>query len=97
MDFGALPPEINSTRMYSGPGSAPMLAAARGLGTAGRRLVLHSERLWFGNRRRDRRVVARPRFDSDGRGGHTASAMDNGHRRAGCPGGHPGQSGRGRL
>ena len=28
MDFGALPPEINSTRMYSGPGSAPMLAAA---------------------------------------------------------------------
>ncbi|MEZ0381573.1 PPE family protein [Mycobacterium sp. pW045] len=27
-DFGALPPEINSTRMYSGPGSGPMLAAA---------------------------------------------------------------------
>ncbi|UQX12167.1 PPE family protein [Candidatus Mycobacterium methanotrophicum] len=28
MDFGALPPEVNSARMYSGPGSAPMLAAA---------------------------------------------------------------------
>ncbi|MGC2653318.1 MAG: PPE family protein, partial [Mycobacterium sp.] len=28
MDFGALPPEINSGRMYSGPGPAPMLAAA---------------------------------------------------------------------
>lgn len=28
VDFGALPPEINSTRMYSGPGSAPMLTAA---------------------------------------------------------------------
>jgi PPE-repeat protein len=28
MDYGALPPEINSTRMYLGPGSAPMLAAA---------------------------------------------------------------------
>lgn len=27
-DFGALPPEINSTRMYSGPGSGPMMAAA---------------------------------------------------------------------
>ena len=27
-DFGALPPEINSTRMYTGPGSAPMMAAA---------------------------------------------------------------------
>jgi PPE-repeat protein len=28
MDFGALPPEITSGRMYSGPGSGPMLAAA---------------------------------------------------------------------
>ncbi|ETZ34176.1 PPE family protein [Mycobacterium intracellulare MIN_052511_1280] len=28
LDFGALPPEINSTRMYAGPGSAPMIAAA---------------------------------------------------------------------
>jgi hypothetical protein len=28
MDFGALPPEINSARMYSGAGSAPLLAAA---------------------------------------------------------------------
>jgi PPE-repeat protein len=28
IDFGVLPPEINSGRMYAGPGSAPMLAAA---------------------------------------------------------------------
>ncbi|GFG76508.1 PPE family protein, SVP subgroup [Mycobacterium botniense] len=28
MDFGTLPPEINSGRMYAGPGSGPMLAAA---------------------------------------------------------------------
>jgi PPE-repeat protein len=28
LDFAALPPEINSARMYSGAGSAPMLAAA---------------------------------------------------------------------
>jgi PPE-repeat protein len=27
-DFGALPPEVNSTRMYTGPGAAPMMAAA---------------------------------------------------------------------
>jgi len=30
MDFGALPPEINSGRMYSGPGAATMLAAGAG-------------------------------------------------------------------
>jgi PPE-repeat protein len=28
MDFGALPPEINSARMYSGPGAGPLMAAA---------------------------------------------------------------------
>ena len=28
MDFGIYPPEINSARMYAGPGSGPMLAAA---------------------------------------------------------------------
>ncbi|MGO8962494.1 PPE family protein, SVP subgroup [Mycobacterium sp.] len=28
MDYGILPPEINSSRMYAGPGSGPMLAAA---------------------------------------------------------------------
>src|SRR6201994_1991977 len=28
LDFGALPPEINSTRMYAGPGPGSMLTAA---------------------------------------------------------------------
>ena len=30
MDFGLLPPEVNSGRMYAGPGSGPILAAAAG-------------------------------------------------------------------
>lgn len=30
MDFALLPPEINSARIYTGPGSGPMLAAAAG-------------------------------------------------------------------
>ncbi|MDQ2625398.1 MAG: PPE family protein, partial [Actinomycetota bacterium] len=25
LDYGALPPEVNSGRMYTGPGSAPMM------------------------------------------------------------------------
>jgi PPE-repeat protein len=33
MDFALLPPEINSGRMYTGPGSGPMLAAAAGWDT----------------------------------------------------------------
>jgi PPE-repeat protein len=28
LNFGVLPPEINSGRMYAGAGSGPMLAAA---------------------------------------------------------------------
>ena len=28
LDFGALPPEVNSGRMYTGPGSGPIMAAA---------------------------------------------------------------------
>ncbi len=33
MDYGALPPEINSERIYAGPGSSPMLVAAVAWGT----------------------------------------------------------------
>ncbi|MGB7166143.1 MAG: PPE domain-containing protein, partial [Mycobacterium sp.] len=32
MDYGILPPEINSARIYTGPGSGPILAAASAWG-----------------------------------------------------------------
>ncbi|MGA8330515.1 MAG: PPE domain-containing protein, partial [Mycobacterium sp.] len=28
LEFAAIPPEINSLRMYTGPGSGPMIAAS---------------------------------------------------------------------
>lgn len=38
MDFGALPPEINSARMYSGAGSTPLLGAASAWGVLAQEL-----------------------------------------------------------
>ncbi|AEF34995.1 MULTISPECIES: PPE family protein [Mycolicibacter] len=38
MDFGALPPEINSGRMYAGAGAAPMMAAAAAWNSLGAEL-----------------------------------------------------------
>lgn len=39
LDFAAIPPEINSSRIYSGPGSAPMLAAASAWSALGSELA----------------------------------------------------------
>jgi PPE-repeat protein len=39
MDFGALPPEINSGRMYAGPGAGPMMAAASAWNSLGAELA----------------------------------------------------------
>src|SRR5271168_624284 len=38
MDFGALPPEVNSARMYLGPGPATLLAASAGWDSLGAEL-----------------------------------------------------------
>ncbi|MGH3969948.1 MAG: PPE domain-containing protein, partial [Mycobacterium sp.] len=41
-DFGALPPEINSARIYAGPGSGPMMAAASAWDALAAQLDLHA-------------------------------------------------------
>lgn len=43
-DFGALPPEINSARMYSGAGAAPMIAAASAWDALAAQLGLYAAR-----------------------------------------------------
>jgi PPE-repeat protein len=47
MDFAVLPPEVNSGRMYTGPGSGPMLAAAAAWG--GLAAELHSAATSYGS------------------------------------------------
>lgn len=46
LDFGALPPEVNSGRLYTGPGVAPMLAAAAAWDTLA--LELHTAAAAYG-------------------------------------------------
>lgn len=47
IDFGALPPEINSGRMYSGPGAGPLLAAAAAWGELS--AELSTTAAWYGS------------------------------------------------
>ncbi len=58
MDFAFLPPEINSGRMYTGPGAAPMLARRSGLGRLVSRIEFGGSVLRVGSRRTDWRAVA---------------------------------------
>ena len=81
MDFAALPPEINSGRMYSGPGSGPMMEAASGLAKPGRGTVLGGGVLLFGGHRPDRRQLAGPRVGIDGGRGGDLCRMDECRRR----------------
>ena len=97
MDFGALPPEINSGRMYLGPGPATLLAASAGWeslaaeltdAASGYQSVIASltDESWLGPTSMSMAAAVTPYM-----------IVDDGHRRAMRAGGHPGHGRRGGL
>src|ERR1700722_4239502 len=104
MDYGAFPPEVNSARMYGGPGAGSMLAAAGAWD--GLAADLHATAAAAGS------VVSGltggaggggggggggGRVDVDGRRGCTVFDVDERDRRTIRAGGQPGQGGSQRL
>ena len=83
MDFGALPPEINSARMYAGPGSESMLAAATAWNGLAAELHSAASVLRIGDFGVDRRIMDGSIVDSDGGRGGALCGVDERHRRAG--------------
>ena len=81
MDFGALPPEVNSGRMYLGPGPATLLAASAGWDSLALETELGGQRLRIGGHDPDG-GVAGPDVDVDGRRGRALRGVAAGHRRA---------------
>ena len=97
MDFATLPPEVNSARMYAGPGSGPMLAAASGWdglaaelqSTAASYRAAISELTggpWLGSSSASMAAAA-----------DAVPGLDDHDRRTGGANRHPGQSGSGGL
>ncbi len=96
-DFGSLSPEINSGRIYAGPGSGPVLAAAGSLGCAGHRVGRH--RMWIQLRDHpiDELAVVGARRRGHAYRGHAVRLLvdHDGHARR--TGRHAGQGRRGGL
>ncbi len=82
MDFAALPPEVNSGLMYTGPGSAPMMAAAASWDDLASRDVFGSKRLRFCYRQPHQWSVARYCIGVDGCRRRAVRVVDECHRRA---------------
>ena len=89
MDFGIYPPEINSARMYAGPGR-DRCSPPRGMGKVGRRTAFGGQLISVGGVRIDRRAVAGPRVSVDGAAA-ASYARGWSHRRAGRGDRRPGQ------
>ncbi len=83
MDFGALPPEINSGLMYSGPGSEPMLAASAAWDELASRAGHGGGLLLVADQRVDKRALAGAGIDVDGDRCRTLRGVDDHHRHPG--------------
>ena len=82
LDFGALPPEVNSGLMYTGPGSGPMLTASMAWDDLADNLYLTADFLWGGGLR-PYDLVAGPFVGIDGGCSRALCVLDQRH---GCPG-----------
>ena len=82
MDFGALSPEINSARMYAGPGPGSMLAAAAAWKGLAGQLHFGGRRLHIGDLGAERGVAGAV-VNGDGGRGRTLRGVDAHHRRTG--------------
>ena len=94
MDFALLPPEVNSARMYAGPGSGPMLAASAAWDGLAADLESTAASYQSGNLRADQRTVAGAVVGVDGGGRHALCDLDEHGRDAGSAVGCPSQDGR---
>ena len=68
MSFSVLPPEVNSARMFAGPGAGPLWAASGGVGRDWRRVEFCGRHLQLGNLRPGGRGMARPCVGADDEG-----------------------------
>ena len=83
MDFGIYPPEINSGRMYTGPGSGPMLAAAQAWGSLADELYTAASAYQSVGLGADLRGVVGSVVDVDDGRGRDLRGMAQRHRCAG--------------
>ena len=83
LDYGTLPPEINSERMHSGPGFGPDAGRRRGLGGVGHRFGFDFANLRHGDRDSARRKLVWRCIRRDGERGYALYGVGGDCRRAG--------------